>query len=176
MAETTATTTTTEIETLRELIKEIRIAMLTTVDAGGFLHSRPMATQSAEFDGELWFFTEAGSPKTGEVERDHRVNVSYAAPDDNRFVSVSGTARVVRDRAKAKELWSPALKVWFPDGLDDPKLALLQIQVEKAEYWDAPSSKMIQLAGFLKAVVTGQRIDPGENEKLDLTGVGRTTA
>lgn len=168
------TTTSNEIETLRELIKDIRFAMLTTVDEDGFLRSRPMATQSAEFDGELWFFTEASSPKAGEVERDHRVNVSYAAPDDNRYVSVSGTARMVRDRAKAEELWKPALKAWFPEGLDDPDLALLRVQVEKAEYWDSPSSKMIQLAGFLKAVVTGKRIDPGENEKLDLTGVGRT--
>ena len=171
MAQTTASN---EIETLRELIKDIRFAMLTTVDEDGSLRSRPMATQSAEFDGELWFFTEASSPKAGEVERDHRVNVSYAAPDDNRYVSVSGTARMVRDRAKAKELWKPALKAWFPEGVDDPNLALLCVQVEKAEYWDSPSSKMIQLAGFLKAVVTGQRIDPGENEKLDLTGVGRT--
>jgi general stress protein 26 len=147
--------TTTALEQLREKIKGIRIAMLTTIDEDGSLHSRPMATQETEGDRDLWFFTAAGSPKVGEIERDQRVNLSYADPDDQRYVSVSGTARLVRDRAKAKELWNPLLKAWFPKGLDDPELALLRVQVEKAEFWDSPSSKMVQLAGFLKAVTTG---------------------
>src|SRR5690349_5444959 len=160
-----------DIEKIRDLIKGIRFAMLTTVDTDGSLRSRPMATQEAEFDGELWFFTGASSPKVDEVERDHRVNVSYAAPDDNTYVSVSGTARMVRDKAKAKELWNPALKAWFPEGLDDPDLALLRVRVEKAEYWDSPSSKMVQLYGLAKAMLTGKRADDiGENEKIDLQG------
>ena len=165
---------TTALEQLREKIKDIRIAMLTTIDEDGSLRSRPMATQETESDGELWFFTAAGSAKAGEVERDHRVNLSYADPDDQRYVSVSGTARMVRDRAKAEELWNPILKAWFPKGLDDPELALLRVQSEKAEYWDSPSSKMVQLVGFIKAVTTGKRYepDPGENEKIELTGAG----
>jgi general stress protein 26 len=165
---------TTALEQLREKIKGIRIAMLTTIDEDGSLHSRPMATQETELDGDLWFFTPATSPKVGEIGRDQRVNLSYADPDDQRYVSVSGTARLVRDRAKAKELWNPLLKAWFPQGLDDPDLALLRVHVEKAEYWDSPSSKMVQLAGFLKAVTTGKRYepDPGENEKIELTGAG----
>jgi general stress protein 26 len=159
------------MEKLRDLIKGIRTAMLTTIDADGSLHSRPMATQEAELDGDLWFFTGASSPKVAEVGRDRRVNLSYAAPDDNRYVSVSGTARLVLDKAKAKELWNPILKAWFPEGLDDPNLALLQVKVEKAEYWDAPSSKMVQLVGFLKAIATGERYEPGENEKLTPAGI-----
>jgi general stress protein 26 len=162
------------IEQLRKKIKGVRIAMLTTVDEDGSLRSRPMATQEAELDGDLWFFTAASSPKVGEVEREHHVNLSYADPDDSRYVSVSGTAHLVRDKAKAKELWNPMLKAWLPQGLDDPELALLQVRVEKAEYWDPPSGKMVQLIGFLKAVATGERYkpDPGENEKIELTGAG----
>jgi general stress protein 26 len=165
---------TTALEQLREKIKGIRVAMLTTIEEDGSLHSRPMATQEAEHDGDLWFFTAAGSTKAGEIERDRRVNLSYADPDDQRYVSVSGTARLVRDQAKARELWNPLLKAWFPKGVDDPELALLRVQVEKAEYWDSPSSKMVQLAGLLKAVTTGKRYEPsaGENEKIELTGAG----
>lgn len=171
-------TATDALEQLREKIKGIRIAMLTTVDEDGSLRSRPMATQQAEHDGDLWFFTPASSPKVGEVERDHHVNLSYADPDDQRYVSISGTARLVRDRAKAKELWNPMLKAWFPQGLDDPELALLHVQVQKAEYWDSPSGKMVQLAGFLKAVTTGKSYEPspGENEKIELTGAGATVS
>jgi general stress protein 26 len=162
-----------DVEKIRDLIKGISFAMLTTVDEDGSLRSRPMQTQETEFNGELWFFTSASSAKVDEVQSDRRVNVSYSDPDDNRYVSLSGTATLVRDREKIKELWKPILKAWFPDGLEDPDLALLRVKVEKAEYWDSPSSKMVQLAGFLKAIATGKRLEyAGENEKLELDPAG----
>jgi general stress protein 26 len=156
---------------LAGLIKDIEFAMLTTAEEDGSLRSRPMATQRAEFDGDLWFFTHASAPKVGEVERERQVNVAYAAPDDNRYVSVSGRAQVVRDRAKIEELWSAPLKAWFPGGKDDPDIALLRVTVERAEYWDSPSSAVAHAVGFVKAVATGQTYQPGENEKIDLTKI-----
>lgn len=155
------------VKKLREMIKDIEIAMLTTAEPDGSLRSRPMATQKFEFDGDLWFFTRASSPKVDEIEQEHHVNVSYAAPDKQRYVSVSGRARLVRDKNKIEELWSPILKAWFPKGLDDPDLALLKVAVEQAEYWDSPSSTVAQLVGFVKAVATGTSYKGGENEKID---------
>jgi general stress protein 26 len=139
------------IAKLNELIKDIEVAMLTTYEQDGSLHSRPMATQKIEFDGVLWFFTRASSHKVQEVERDHHVNVAYSAADKQRFVSVSGMARLVKDRQKMEELWNPAYKAWFPDGLDDSDLALLKVTVEHAEYWDSPSSFVAHALGFAKA-------------------------
>jgi general stress protein 26 len=156
------------IKKLRELIKDIEFAMLATVEEDGTLRSRPMATQKVEFDGDLWFFTRASAPKVDEVEREHNVNVSYASPEKQRYVSVSGRANVVRDRKKIEELWSPELKAWFPKGLEDPDIALLKVSVERAEYWDSPSSTMAHLIGFVKAIATGTTYQPGENEKLNL--------
>ena len=101
-------------EKLAELIKDVKIAMLTTVDSDGSLRSRPMATQKAGFDGTLWFFTRASSPKVEEVDRHTEVNLSYAEPGSNTYVSVSGKAQLVRDAAKAKELWNPILKHGSP--------------------------------------------------------------
>lgn len=155
------------IEKLNELIENIEIAMLTTID-GGVLRSRPMRTMEAEFDGDLWFFTSSETHKDDEIKKDNRVNVSYAAPDKNTYVSVSGRAEIVRNREKIEEFWNPLFKAWFPEGLDDPSLILLKISVEQAEYWDSPSSAFVQIAGFLKAIATGTRADYGENEKLDL--------
>jgi general stress protein 26 len=152
---------------LRDLIHDIDFCMLTTVD-GGHLRSRPMSTQKFEFDGDLWFFTSDTTHKMEEIEHDNRVNVSYAKPDDNKYISVSGRAEMVRDRGKIEELWSPILKAWFPDGLEDPHLCLLKVEVERAEYWDSPSGTLIQIYGFLKAIATGTSIDPGENKKLEL--------
>jgi general stress protein 26 len=69
-----------------------------------------------------------------------------------------------------KELWTPAYKAWFPQGLDTPHICLIRVQVDHAEYWDTQSSTMVHLIGFAKALATGQRYHPGVNEKLDLTG------
>ncbi len=159
-----------EIKKLAELIKDVKIAMLSTVDEDGSLRSRPMATQQAEFDGDLWFFTDGRSPKIDEVQSEEHVNLSYASPEHSRYVSVSGTARLIRDRAKAKELWNPIYKAWFPGGLDDPNLALLKVSVQKAEYWDSPSGMVVQAIGFVKALATGKRYEagPGEHEKVEL--------
>jgi general stress protein 26 len=124
-----------------------------------------MATHQVEFDGELWFFTWADAPKVEEAQQ-HQVNVSFADLVHQRDVSVSGTATLRRDRQKMEELWSAWFRTWFPRGLEDPNLALLQVHVEKAEYWDAPSSAMVQLYGVVKATPTGKSPPAGENAKL----------
>lgn len=148
------------------LIKDIQIAMLTTLDEDGSLRSRPMAAPQVAFEGELWFFTEADAPKVEESQQHRQVNVSFANPEHQDYVSVSGTASLVRDRQKMEELWSPWFRAWFPQGLDDPNLALLKVDVEKAEYWDAPSSTMVQLYGVVKATLTGKALQAGEHAKL----------
>ena len=166
-----ATTQPEAVEKLNELIKDIKIAMLTTVDdTDGTLRSRPMVTQDAEFDGILWFFTSSMSATSDEIQHDRDVNVSYADHGKMRYVSVSGKALLVRDRKKMEEYWNPALKAWFPDGLETKDLALLQVKPVKAEYWDSPSGKFVQLVGLVKALATGQRYDGegSENEKLNL--------
>ncbi|MDQ2818292.1 MAG: pyridoxamine 5'-phosphate oxidase family protein [Candidatus Eremiobacteraeota bacterium] len=153
---------------LGDLIAGIKVAMLTTVDASGTMRSRPMGTLDADFTGDLWFFTSKNSGKSDELQSDSRVNVSYAAPDKNRYVSVTGTARVVHDRHMVEELWSPAHKAWFPKGLDDPDLGLIKVEVESAEYWDSPSGTVTQIIGLVKALATGQRAEVGEHERVEL--------
>jgi general stress protein 26 len=154
-----------QLSKLGELIQEIRIAMLTTVDEDGSLRSRPMAAPQVAFEGELWFLTVADTPTEEEVPP-HQVNVSFADPEHQSFVSISGTATLARDRQKLEELWSPWFRTWFPQGLDEPNLALLKVNVEKAEYWDPPSSTMVQLYGVVKATLTGKAPQAGAHAKL----------
>ncbi len=155
------------IEKLKGLTEKIDFAMLTTI-AGGKFRSRPMSTQEFDEQGNLWFFTSDETHKVDEIEADNRVSVAYSQPDDNVYVSVFGHAAIVKDRAKIEELWSPILKAWFPEGLDDPTLCLLKITVAEAEYWDSPNSKLVQIAGFVKALVTGKSADGGEYGKINL--------
>ena len=155
------------IEKIKELTAGIDFCMLTTND-GGVLRSRPMSTQQTDFDGDLWFFTSEDTHKVEEIEKDDRVAVAYSNPGKNTFVSISGKGSISKDKAKMEELWSPVLKAWFPEGLDDPRLCLLKVESDQAEYWEGSSSTLVQLFGMVKAIATGQEADYGENKKLQL--------
>ena len=159
------------VKKLGKLIADVQFAMMTTAEPDGSLRSRPMATHTdhnAEFDGTLWFFTKGESPKVDEVKQDQHVNLSFSSPEQSKYVSVSGTAMLVRDKAKAKELWTSKYLAWFPKGLDDPDLALLRVSVDKAEYWDAPSSTAAHIVGFVKAVTTGKPYKAGDHDKITM--------
>ncbi|MDB5290365.1 MAG: putative ral stress protein 26 [Phycisphaerales bacterium] len=134
-----------DIQKLNQMIEGIDVAMLTTAMPDGSLHSRPMVSRQVSEDGVLCFFSDADSAKVHEVRRDSHVNISYADTVRQRYVSISGRATVVRDTPKARELWTPIVKAWFPSGPDDPNLVLLRIEIDEAEYWDGPASKMVQL-------------------------------
>lgn len=158
------------LEKLREMIKDIDFCMLTTIDEQGDPHSRPMSSNGdIDQNGDLWFFTNASSHKVSEVEESPKVNVSFADPDNQRYVSVTGIAHLVRDRQKIEELWRPEFKMWFPKGKDDPEIALLRVSLEKGEYWDSPSSTIGYALSFVASRVTGNEPDLGENRKVDLT-------
>jgi general stress protein 26 len=155
------------IKKLADLIKNIPIAMLTTECSDGALHSRPMATQSTEFDGQLWFFSREDTPKNAEIRNHQQVNLAYSSPEHQRYVSVQGKATTVKDQEKIRELWSPAYRAWFPGGVDDPMISLIRVDVESAQYWDSASSTMVHLIGFIKGLTTGKPTnDIGKNEKI----------
>ena len=157
-----------EIKRLSKLIRGIDIAMLTTAQPDGTLRSRPMVTQETEFDGDLWFITSAGSGKMQEIAKDQHVNLSYADPEHHRYISCSGTARIIRDPAKARQFFTPRHRMWFPDGPDDPGIVMLKVDVHQAEYWDEPTSRMVQLMDQMTAAATGRRYQPSESERIQI--------
>jgi general stress protein 26 len=156
------------ITQLAALIKDVEVAMFTTTGVDGRLYSRPLGTQEVEFDGDLWFATSADSPKVAEIALNPRVNVAYASPSKNSYVSVAGTARIVADRAKIEELWSPAMKLFFPEGKDDPNLRLIHVEAESAEYWDGPGTLLGKALSFVLSAVQDEPARLGDNGFVDL--------
>jgi general stress protein 26 len=136
---------TAEVRKVALMTRGIKVAMLTTTAPDGTLHSRPMATQQADFDGVLWFLTKSHCVKVDEIHHDAEVNVSYASPEDNRYVSISGTASLVRDPDKIRELWNDSYAPWFSQGVDDPEIALLRVEVHTVAYWDMLTGGMVTL-------------------------------
>jgi general stress protein 26 len=155
-----------ELEQLRKLIDKARIGIITTVNVDGHLVSRPMAVKEREFDGDLWFFTEDPSHKTEEVRRNPQVNV--ALESGKGWVSIAGTAEVVKDPAKIDELWDTGAAAWFTSGREDPKVALLKVVAHTAEYWASDQPKPLVLLRYAKAAATGGRPDVGEAHTVEL--------
>lgn len=154
---------------LFDLIKDVRIAMMTTVEPDGSLRSRPMYNQAADENGHLWFFTQAPSGKTQEISRDHQVNLGYSDPEKQHYISVSGRAEIVRDKAMIEKHWSEGMRTWFPEGKDDPSIALIRVKPEFGEYWDSPSSTVLHVYGYVKAALTGKQPNElTEDKKVNL--------
>jgi general stress protein 26 len=152
-----------EIETLRELIKDIDTAMLTTVTEEGLV-SRPMKTQEVEFDGDLWFFTKKETNKYDEILHDQDVNVAYAGKS---YVSVRGKAEIVEDLDKKKELWSKAYEEIMQTSYDDPIVVLIKIKAEAVEYWE--TGNFTKKVAFLFKRMTGQSSKSTDvNETVEL--------
>lgn len=152
---------------LWSLIKDIRVAMMTTW-TGEEMHARPMHGHQETFTGKLYFFTRRHSGKSAEIGRFDKLNLAYADPDRNSFVSVAGRGRLVDDPELMRRYWSPMVGAWFPKGLDDPELALIEVDAISAQYWDATTSSMRYLFEIAKANLSGDEPDLGETEKLRL--------
>lgn len=157
------------IEMLSKLISDIPVAMLVTTTSQNALRSRPMVNVNSKFDGDLWFFSHKEDPKVNEIAENPQVNVSFVAPDRDRYVSVSGKASLVGSEKRTELLWTDACQKWFPDGKDDPQLALLRVDVDYAEYWDEKTGAMKEIAGLVSQAFSGEADKKGsvKHEKID---------
>ena len=151
------------LKKISELIRGIKIAMLNTVCADGQIASRPMALQDEAFFGTLWFLTSIRSHKIGEIQGDQHVTLTFAEPADSKYITLKGRATFNQDKAKIHELWSTWYTAWFPEGEDDPDIAVLRVDVTEADYWEASSSKLVLGMKYMAAAVTKGSVSPGES-------------
>ncbi len=156
------------IKKLAELAEEVKVCMLATVQEDGTILSRPMQTIEVDDEGTIWFFTNEFSNKAADISKENTVYLIYSHPGKNTYLHVKGTASVVDDSEKIKQLWSPAVKAWFPKGIDDPALSLLKVTTDEASYWDGSSSKFVVFFEMLKAVAKGKQYDKGEFGELTM--------
>jgi len=162
---TTTLTDSEKRERLKELMGDFDTAMLVTHTEDGGLRSRPLSIVHNKDDQDrLYFSTAIDSPKVRELEADPRVHVCMQ--HKWRFVSMTGVARVVKDRALIDKLWSEAWKVWFPKGKDDPSLCILIVEPTEAAYWDASGIEGVTyLFEMAKAYMTGTKAVSDDDER-----------
>ncbi|HEX7366988.1 MAG TPA: pyridoxamine 5'-phosphate oxidase family protein [Pelobium sp.] len=156
-----------KISKLRNLIDDVNVAMLNSLKANGEFYSRPMNTMELDENGNLFFFSDEHGPEEHDVAVNNNVSVTYTNPETNTYIALSGKLFLAHDEDKINELWIPAMKAWFPQGKNDPKLTLIRVEVLKAEYWDSAESDMVVLFNLLKAIIKGKTYDQGTHEKID---------
>ncbi len=149
------------IRKIAELISQVPVAMLTTTSSRGWLRSRPMIAQKIPFDGDLWFLTSRSAAKAGDVRDRRQVNVSYASPERDCYVSIAGMATLVTDEERSRQLWYNAYDMWFPKGAADPDLILIRVQAEEAEYWDPVARRMVLVSELHLPRPTFRDLEPG---------------
>lgn len=158
-----------QINTIAAKLKDVRFGMFTTLDGNNALSSRPLTCQQIDNEGNMWFFASDEAGFTHELPQHPDVNISFANPEHNLYLSVSGLAYVLRDRAKARELWSPLARGTFPGGVDDPHMVMIRVRIQAAEFWDAGAGSMKQLLHFAKAAISGRAaIDTGKHTTICL--------
>ena len=149
------------------MIDGITVAMVTTVADDDLFRSRPMLLERLEDDGSLVLLTHVSSQKVHELRRDPRVNVTFVDDKGTRYVYATGTGRVARDEQQIEELWNPTYRAWFPGGRHDPEIAVLTIDVQRVEYWDVPSSRLVRLWGAVRALATGKVAESGQHHTVE---------
>ena len=161
------------IEDLWELVDGMEIAMLTTRRADGRLVSRPMALQEHSDDGHLWFMADAEAHKDEEIAADPHVNLAFYKDRTREWVSISGRARLDRDRKRIHELYEPDWKLWLGDkggvrngGPDDPRITLIDVEVESAAYLKVDRPRVVVLFEVAKALITGAPANLGSQRKV----------
>jgi general stress protein 26 len=158
-------------ERFQDLIKEFDTAMLVTRTADDRLEARPMAIADVEETNDLWFITSSETRKVDEIFTDPRVQV-VCQDEQDKYLSISGTARVEKDRGKVEEIWKEPYKTWFPDGKDDPRLVLIHFRPQEGEYWDNRGANKVKLlVDAVRAYATGDRPrtdDPDTHGRMQL--------
>lgn len=155
----------TDLEQVWKLMTSISFCMLSNWD-GERIHSRPMGAVVRQDEGAIYFFTDDRAHKDDEIRQYHKVGLAFADPRGQKYVSVSGTAAVCRDRKKIEELWTVPAKVWWKTP-DNPHLRLIKVTPEQAEYWDAPGNAISNLKVAF-ALVKGTYPTAGKHEKVTL--------
>ncbi|HEV7636408.1 MAG TPA: pyridoxamine 5'-phosphate oxidase family protein [Bradyrhizobium sp.] len=148
-----------------ELMKKIGFAKLVTRD-GNKLRARPMSAHLERDENAIYFLTDARRHKDEEIARDANVNLSFADPGSQKYVSLSGTAAISNDRARTKQLFSTPAQAWW-DSAEGPNIRVLKIMPDDAEYWDSPGS-VISYVKMAAAAVSGTRPDLGDNRKASM--------
>jgi general stress protein 26 len=154
------------VKKIKDFVDDIKVCMFCTSVTDMPFRTRPMSTLEVDEEGNLWFFSGKSSDKNDEIKNEDTVQLIYSKNSDVHFLTITGKATIVQDQAKKDELWNPIVKAYFPEGKEDPDLALIKVKPEAAHYWDTVYGKMVTWLKMATSAVTGNPADVGVEGKI----------
>ncbi len=136
---------------LAERMRDLDFCVLSTHAADGSIAGRPMSNnREVAFDGDTWFFADDSAHLVGEIDADPQVGLAYQGKAGMLglrplFITIEGTATLIRDRAAFAEHWTKDLERWWPQGIDAPGLVLVRVAAKRAHYWDGEDEGEVRL-------------------------------
>jgi general stress protein 26 len=156
------------VDKLKSLVKSAKVCMFQTIPGNAPFNLRPMSPVEIDDMGHIWFFSNRNSEKNKDIKANPQVQLIFSNMQDSEFLSVYGNAQIIRDRQKFEELWTPLVKAWFPNGIDDPDLTLINVKPLSAHYWDTKDGKMISMLKTAASFITGRTMDGGVEGDLSI--------
>ena len=157
----------TDLDRVWEIMEDVAVCMVTT-HAGGRMRSRPMHATPDRDENVIYFITDTRGAKDDEIAAAPDVCLAFADIGDNTYLSITGTAEVVRAPDKAEELWSTEAQAWWPRGPRDPAIRVLRVAPDQAEYWDTRGNSITVALKLMAARMTGKQPDLGTNRKVNV--------
>lgn len=156
------------IDTIREMVKDVKYAMMTTITSDGHLHACPMTTSETSLGAkEIWFIGDKNSEVVANIKNNPQVNLSYSCQQDKDYVSINGKAELVEDNDKLNELWTPASSAFFEHGKEDPNVQLIKVVPHGAEYWRSGNAVIGAVKIAAAALLDGKTAENmGENHSI----------
>jgi general stress protein 26 len=161
-----------DIDRIWKLIDEIPVAMVVTHEGRGqHMRARPMAIRPARNERAIYFLTDVDAPKADEIRRNESICLALADNKSQKYVSITGHGEIIDDRERVKQIWSIYDKAFWPDK-NDPRIRILRVTLESAEFWEGAGA-VVTAVKLVAAMASGERMNLGENEKVELRQGGR---
>lgn len=142
-------------------LDDVRAGMLEVAD--GFV---PMSHNIEPEDGNLWFITARGTAMAEAAAQGAATRYIVSDNGEGLYAEIKGRLEVSDDRAKLEEVWTSVASAWFEEGKDDPDLVLVRMTPASAEVWLGPESGLSFMFQLVKAKVTGDKPDYGDQFSL----------
>jgi general stress protein 26 len=147
------------VEEIRTVAKNAGVCLFGTLLDRAPLTVRPMAVQSVDEFGNIWFLSSRTSHTNRHIAEDPRVQLLFAHPGKSEFMTLQGIATISDDRALREQHWTPIAKTWFNEGVDDPELTVVKVQAMDGYYWDTKHGKLVSFMKIAAGAITGKTLD-----------------
>jgi len=158
------------VDKINELANKAEICFFCTrINSGEPFAARPMAVQDIDDQGNLWFMSAKDSHKNAEIDEDPMVQLLFQGSDYSDFLSIYGRASISTDKEKIKELWKPMAKVWFTEGVNDPRITVIKVTPQEGYYWDTKHNHAIAFIKRIVGAAIGKTLDDSVEGKVEVS-------